>query len=415
AGERAMSSSADSRPSAATRRQPQVPAGFRELLQDFAVAVLRQSPDDAVDFAVEYFTRLRIGRMSSQKPVEASLAPPAEKEQQDSETPMSPKDVDEDEPPITAPPPRRGTRRVAVAGESFDPEREDPADAARPIVTHPKSDEQRRRLNQAVSHIVLFQCLDEDQKCDVINAMFERRSEPGDRIITQGEDGDNFYVIESGVYDIYVLIDGKDTKVGQYNNQGSFGELALMYNAPRAATIVCAEPGSLWAMDRDTFRRLVLKKAFQKRVMYETLLESVPLLKQLAPYERMSVADALKSKSCADGERIIAQGELGNEMFFVEDGEVRITCRRGDGGEEVEISRLGKGGYFGELALLTKQPRAASVYACGGRCKVAVLDVGSFERLLGPCLDIMRRSIDTYQQQLATIFGSLESVPDLRD
>uniref|UniRef100_A0A1I8JQL4 Cyclic nucleotide-binding domain-containing protein n=1 Tax=Macrostomum lignano TaxID=282301 RepID=A0A1I8JQL4_9PLAT len=179
-------------PSAATRRQPQVPAGFRELLQDFAVAVLRQSPDDA-NLRFEYFTRLRIGRMSSQKPVEASLAPPAEKEQQDSETPMSPKDVDEDEPPITAPPPRRGTRRVA-------------------------SDEQRRRLNQAVSHIVLFQCLDEDQKRDVINAMFERRSEPGDRIITQGEDGDNFYVIESGVYDIYVLIDGKDTKVGQYNN-----------------------------------------------------------------------------------------------------------------------------------------------------------------------------------------------------
>ncbi|PAA91750.1 hypothetical protein BOX15_Mlig033844g3, partial [Macrostomum lignano] len=49
----------------------QVPAGFRELLQDFAVAVLRQSPDDAVEFAIEYFTRLRIGRMSSQKPVEA--------------------------------------------------------------------------------------------------------------------------------------------------------------------------------------------------------------------------------------------------------------------------------------------------------------------------------------------------------
>uniref|UniRef100_A0A1I8FNU8 Cyclic nucleotide-binding domain-containing protein n=1 Tax=Macrostomum lignano TaxID=282301 RepID=A0A1I8FNU8_9PLAT len=324
--------------SAATRRQPQVPAGFRELLQDFAVAVLRQSPDDA-NFAIEYFTRLRIGRMSSQKPVEASLAPPAEKEQQDSETPMSPKDVDEDEPPITAPPPRRGTRRVAVAGESFDPEKEDPADAARPIVTHPKSDEQRRRLNQAVSHIVLFQCLDEDQKRDVINAMFERRSEPGDRIITQGEDGDNFYVIESGVYDIYVLIDGKDTKVGQYNNQGSFGELALMYNAPRAATIVCAEPGSLWAMDRDTFRRLVLKKAFQKRVMYETLLESVPLLKQLAP-----------------------------------------------------------------------------VYACGGRCKVAVLDVGSFERACsGRAWTSCGGQSTPYQQQLATIFGSLESVPDLRD
>jgi len=48
----------------------------------------------------------------------------------------------------------------------------------------------------------------------------------------------------SGVYDI--LVGGK--KVGCYDNTGSFGELALMYNMPRAATIIATAAGNLWAM-----------------------------------------------------------------------------------------------------------------------------------------------------------------------
>lgn len=49
-------------------------------------------------------------------------------------------------------------------------------------------------------------------------------------------------------------------------------------------------------------------------------------------------------------------------MYFVEDGNVRITILD-DSGKEVEINRVGKGGYFGELALVTHRPRAASAFA----------------------------------------------------
>ena len=69
--------------------------------------------------------------------------------------------------------------------------------------------------------------------------------------------------------------------VHTYDNSGSFGELALLYNMPRAATIQAATKGSLWGMDRQTFRRILLKSAFKKRKMYESLLESVPMLKAL--------------------------------------------------------------------------------------------------------------------------------------
>lgn len=69
--------------------------------------------------------------------------------------------------------------------------------------------------------------------------------------------------------------------VHTYEGSGSFGELALMYNMPRAASVRAQTAGALWAMDRHTFRRILLKSAFKKRKLYEELLDKVPMLKAL--------------------------------------------------------------------------------------------------------------------------------------
>lgn len=53
-----------------------------------------------------------------------------------------------------------------------------------------------------------------------------------------------------GVFDIVIQKDGASRCVGQYDNKGSFGELALMYNTPRAATIISTQDGALWALVR---------------------------------------------------------------------------------------------------------------------------------------------------------------------
>jgi len=84
------------------------------------------------------------------------------------------------------------------------------------------------------------------------------------------------------------------------------------------------------------------------------------------------------------------------------------------GGQERELSRLSNGAYFGELALITHKPRAANVYAASPEVKVAFLDVHAFERLLGPCMDIMKRNFNHYEEQLVKIFGSAVNISDLR-
>lgn len=72
-----------------------------------------------------------------------------------------------------------------------------------------------------------------------------------------------------------------DNRIHTYDNRGAFGELALLYNMPRAATVKAITLGTLWAMDRQTFRRILLKSAYRKRKMYETLIDKVPMLKSL--------------------------------------------------------------------------------------------------------------------------------------
>ncbi|KAJ7353845.1 cAMP-dependent protein kinase type II-beta regulatory subunit [Desmophyllum pertusum] len=304
---------------------------------------------------------------------------------------------DEDDDEDIEPPKNRYARRQSVCAEPLNPDSDD--EDENPVV-YPKSDDQRKRLNDAVKNILLFKNVDPEQLNEVLDAMFEKKVQPGDHVIDQGDDGDNFYVIDKGVFDIYVKIDGQDKLVGAYNEKGSFGELALMYNTPRAATIVATSEGVLWALDRNTFRRILLKAAAKKRRIHENLLENVPMLKEITEYERMNLADALQSRKFKDGDCVIKQGDEADCMFFVESGMASIRIRnQDDPTEEVELTQCTKGGYFGELALVTHKQRAASVYSVGDLV-CAVLDVHAFERLLGPCMDIMKRSIDGYEDQL---------------
>ena len=63
-------------------------------------------------------------------------------------------------------------------------------------IIHPKSDSQRKSLLEAVKEILLFRSLEPEQLTEVLDAMFERKVTPDEYIIKQGDDGDNFYVVD---------------------------------------------------------------------------------------------------------------------------------------------------------------------------------------------------------------------------
>ena len=273
--------------------------------------------------------------------------------------------------------------------------------------------------------------------------MQELRVGKDEDVIRQGDVGEYFYVVEKGMLYCYIRSDppppfasnptssgsspekfllpgyhpefGK--KVAECKEGSSFGELALMYGHPRAATVVSIEPCTLWSLDRITFRTIILKAAHRRRTMYEHFLSTVPLLVSLGPEDRSKIADALVSKVYADEEAVVKQGEMGDTFFFVEEGEAIVTkVTSGETAENV-VGHLRKGDYFGgtcmfvtiycsagiyricnaELSLLRLEPRAATVSAIKRtdasqpKLKVAALDAHAFTRLLGPLREIMDR------------------------
>ncbi|KAK1236698.1 hypothetical protein PQX77_000054 [Marasmius sp. AFHP31] len=312
-------------------------------------------------------------------------------------------------------------RRTSVSAESILVD--ELVDETIPV--YRKTPDQLRRIKASIRSNFIFRDLDEEQETGVLNAMQEKTTVKDEVVIRQGDVGDYFYVVESGLLECYIrsnplpptwstaspsaspkLAENKflapghhpefGKKVAECREGNSFGELALMYGHPRAATVLSIEPSTLWALDRTTFRTIILKAAYRRRTMYEHFLSTVPLLGSLEAAEKSKIADALVSKIYVDGEAVVKQGEMGDNFFFVEEGEAVCTKRDGQG-QEITVGRLKKGDYFGELSLLRMEPRAATVSAVNRadlsqpKLKVAALDAPAFTRLLGPLREIMER------------------------
>ncbi|OAV91627.1 hypothetical protein PTTG_05282 [Puccinia triticina 1-1 BBBD Race 1] len=180
-----------------------------------------------------------------------------------------------------------------------------------------------------------------------------------------------------------------------------------MHNAPRAATVVATSPtATLWALDRITFRSILINHTARKRKMYENFLSEVPIFVSLSATEISKIADSLEDRSFPEGVDVIREGELGREFFIIEAGRAEVYKKRAtathhlrnsinqtDAVEEELVGILGKGDHFGELALLNSAPRAATVRVAKGtgRLRVAALGEKAFTRLLGPVIDILSR------------------------
>ena len=106
------------------------------------------------------------------------------------------------------------------------------------------------------------------------------------------------YVVESGTLSCTKIFKGatQPTFLKDYHAGEGFGELALLYNTPRAATIFAKTDCIVWRLDRDTFNHIVKDAASKKRAKYESFLSTVNILSTMDPYERLQIADALKQE-----------------------------------------------------------------------------------------------------------------------
>ncbi|PFH34127.1 cyclic nucleotide-binding domain-containing protein [Besnoitia besnoiti] len=261
-----------------------------------------------------------------------------------------------------------------------------------------KDEEQKTKLERILRQSFLFNRLEDRDLATVILAMKETRIEGGTRLIVEGDDGECLYVVESGELQCLKKIDGEEKVVKAVGAGDAFGELALLYNAPRAATVLSVSACVLWELGRDTFNAIVKDAATKRRAMYDSFLQSVHLLDNMDAYERGKVADALRTEFFTDGAFIVRQGEPGDVFYIVEEGSAVATKAFGPDQPAIEVKRYQAGDYFGELALINDEPRAANVIA-QGLCKVACLDRKSFKRLMGSVQDLLNKKASEYKKE----------------
>lgn len=108
----------------------------------------------------------------------------------------------------------------------------------------------------------------------------------------------------------------------------------------------------------------------------ERLLAGVDILASLPPELRHEIATSALLTVFGNGETIVRQGEPGQSMFVVCSGAVRVVLEP----QRTEVARIDRGGYFGEMSLLTGEPRSATVLAAGD-VSVVEMGVNLFRRL----------------------------------
>lgn len=301
------------------------------------------------------------------------------------------------------------TRRAGVAAESVDQSKME--NYEKPV--YPKDDVARSLIMKTLTENdkmkVLCGHLEGKDLDDLINAFYPKEFTVGVDIIRQGDEGNCLYIIAEGQVDIYVARQTKDgdrqvsssewgNKVVTFGPGVLFGELALLYSAPRAATVVVATPAvKLWALDQLDFKMLLAQSAHTHFTLYEGWLSQVDILSTLNHYELSRLSELLESSLFDAGEIIIKQGDPGDSFFVLEDGTCAAYIDGPEGEKEVKSYKK-QGDYFGELALLTAAPRKATIRATGEGCAVASMNREVFIDILGPLEDILRAHGDKYPQ-----------------
>lgn len=251
---------------------------------------------------------------------------------------------------------------------------------------HPKSEEDRAFLDKSLGSNFIFSDLTDGERNMLIDAMQKESADEGDIVIQQGDVGDFFYICQTGK--ISFICDGK--AVGSCGSGGSFGELSLLYDSPRAATCMAGADTILWKVDQGTFRHLLARSAKESEGNIIEVLTKIDLFKDLDRPTIKKFADVLSTVKYSEGQKIVEKGQKGDVFYIVKSGQVRVhDIGLGDASFDDEVHNAGY--WFGERALMTGNPRAATVTAMT-EVEVFACDRETFETTIGPLESILGKA-----------------------
>lgn len=250
-----------------------------------------------------------------------------------------------------------------------------------------KNEEEKTCIAEAIRASVVFRNITSAQRELLYKVMEPMKVKAGEWIIKQGTLGDRFYIVQFGTFEVRIVSEGTEDTEGTGGNvvhvyEGSreknqhpcFGELALMYSTPRAASIIAKTDGMLWALHRFAF-----KKVTAERGSREGAVEILKRIDQLKGYELEDLASYLCEAKYTKGDVLIRQGEVGDSIFVMlpGGGAEDLVETKEDGSERT----LSDNDHFGaEILEMSSQKKYGSTVKATGKVSCWTLSRNDVKR-----------------------------------
>lgn len=254
-----------------------------------------------------------------------------------------------------------------------------------------KNERSRELIKAAILDNDFMKNLEMTQIREIVDCMYPVQYAAGSLIIKEGDVGSIVYVMEEGRVEV-----SRENKYLSTLAPGKvLGELAILYNCKRTATIKAATDCKLWAIEGQCFQTIMMRTGLIRQAEYTDFLKSVPIFKNLPEDTLIKISDVLEETFWAQGDYIIRQGARGDTFFIISKGRVKVTIKQPNTQEEKYIRTLVKGDFFGEKALQGDDLRTANIICDdpeGVTC--LVIDRETFNQLISSLDEIRTKYKD---------------------
>eukprot|EP00048_Salpingoeca_helianthica_P015274 m.225914 g.225914 ORF g.225914 m.225914 type:complete len:706 (-) comp16829_c0_seq1:184-2301(-) len=240
----------------------------------------------------------------------------------------------------------------------------------------PADDATRQVLLRALNDNPYMTKLSHTQRRLLIDYMELMQVKQGTTVIREGDEGDRLYICTDGIMEVVQKTKGHESRAEILPGQ-VVGEMAIMYNCKRTATIVAKTDLKVWSVERDVFKNLTRRIVQEKQARMIGFLSSLTLLEGLAEDYISNLAELAAELCFAPNEVIVGEGKNADRFYMVMEGEVAVS-RNGN-----VVRMLSPGEHFGEAALLSDRVRTATCTAVSG-VTCAVLTIETFYQHIMP-------------------------------
>jgi putative peptide zinc metalloprotease protein len=232
----------------------------------------------------------------------------------------------------------------------------------------------------------------------------EERLSSGVAVVRQGDPGDRFYLIADGTADVEVADADRAEVVATLGRADYFGEHALLRNTRRTATVRATSKLRLVSLHASDFHRLLApyvgaESALRSRLEERSELDTFPLFEALAAREKDVLLSRMRQRTYQPGDVVVHEGEAARDFYCIRSGHVEVTRRHQSADGESRVATLGPRDFFGEVGLLLRGRRNATVRALD-EVRMWILSGENFHDLLAHYLALDATLADTVRSRL---------------